>query len=153
MTSYYHTWAVSREQIGDIVKQLLPALSRDRNSGKFNCIVVTGISGAKIGPVLAYLLRVNCIFVRRSVKESEHSESLVEGTFPESPKVLIVDDFISSGKTLQRIKDAVLEHNNDVVQITGVAVYSDNDYCDRQSRSVREILGDVSFYKTKKITL
>ena len=64
----------------------------------FDAIAFTGMSGAVVAPILAYHLDKHLLAIR---KEPCHSNSIVEhGSCPPDSRILIVDDFISSGKTV-----------------------------------------------------
>lgn len=72
---------------------------------EFDTIVVTGISGLLIGPIVAYLMQKNLLVIRKSDDSSTHSSMPAEGVI--GKKWLFLDDFISSGQTLTKVKEKV----------------------------------------------
>ncbi len=71
---------------------------------EFDTIVVTGVSGLIIGPVLAHLTGKKLLVVRKP-NESTHSYNYIEGEM--GHQWIFVDDFISSGGTLDRVVERV----------------------------------------------
>lgn len=86
-----------RNAVKDAVSRLRPF--RD----EFEAVAFRGISGALIAPSVAQCLKKDIIVVRKN--ETRHSGLQVEGPYCE--RYIIVDDFISSGETIQIIKDSV----------------------------------------------
>ena|ERR1051326_2464906 len=83
-----------KERIDNTVKLLR------RKTKQFDAIAFRGMSGALVAPAVAARLKKNLLMVR---KESAHSNRLVEGIrYPQ--RYIIVDDFISSGATVQAIR-------------------------------------------------
>lgn len=70
----------------------------------FDTIVVTGISGMVVGPMLAEALEKDLLIIRKE-GENSHASYLAEGVLGE--RWLFVDDFIASGKTFNRVCDAI----------------------------------------------
>lgn len=100
MASYLHLENKDvRKYINNTVKGLKPY------ADLFDHILVTGISGMLIGPTIALRLNKKLAIVRKNPKESSHSSNLVEG-YPFG-KYIIIDDFVSSGETVLRIKNAI----------------------------------------------
>jgi hypothetical protein len=60
----------------------------------------TGVSGTLVAPPLALALNKGMIVVR---KEGSHSKQKVEGLMGDGLRYLIVDDFMESGETVERI--------------------------------------------------
>lgn len=80
-----------------VVDQLYVALSKVAD--QFDSILVTGLSGTVPGSILAYRLNKNLVVVRKD-SESSHGQS-VEGTL--AGRHIIIDDFVSSGATINRL--------------------------------------------------
>ena len=81
-------------------------------SKDFDTIVVTGVSGLLIGSILAHILDKHLVVVRKDEDVSTHSQpGMVEGIL--GGRWLFVDDFVSSGETLLRVKRKVQERAND----------------------------------------
>lgn len=79
---------------------------------EFDAIAFTGISGAVMAPILAYLLDKPLIAVRKSIDDGTHSCDLVETSWVpdklnDEDRVLVVDDFVLTGSTLHRIIEAL----------------------------------------------
>jgi len=71
----------------------------------FDSVAFRGLSGALIAPILAVKLDKHLIAVRKSDKVC-HSIHRVEGNAG-SQRYIIVDDFVSTGETVQNILEAV----------------------------------------------
>lgn len=65
----------------------------------FDSIVVTGISGAILGPLVAFATDSHLLFVRKG--ESTHSHKTVEGKL--GKRWIFLDDFVESGATFRRV--------------------------------------------------
>lgn len=95
----------------------------------FDTFVVTGISGAILGPLAAFTLDKNLLFVRKG--ESCHSFKQVAGNL--GKRWVFLDDFIESGETLRRCMQRVREFAEDeggytpegrfVTELVGVVQY------------------------------
>jgi len=98
----------------------------------FNAIAFTGTSGAAIAYPLSYLLQIPLICVRKSIRDNHFgraTKSHIEGVV-NSKKYIIIDDCIASGKTIQRIRDAIKNHSieiEDKVQPKLVGIYLYNN--------------------------
>lgn len=71
----------------------------------FDTLVGTGLSGALVIPALAHALSKEFLIIRKPKDVSHSGEMIGAGRLGE--KWLFVDDFISTGTTLHRVKDAV----------------------------------------------
>ena len=87
------------DQHAKIMRKLTRSLSRRR----FDAIAFTGTSGAAVAYPLSLRLKKPLICVR---KEKAHSDRKVEGAYG-AKNYIIVDDFISSGRSNDRIRRAV----------------------------------------------
>jgi len=67
---------------------------------EFDTIAFCGMSGAMFAPILAYLMDKDVLCVRKD--EKCNSFNVVEG-HKSAERVLIVDDFRSTGRTIRRI--------------------------------------------------
>lgn len=74
---------------------------------KFDAIAYTGASGSLIAPALAFRMNRGLILVRK--EKNTHSGSKVEGHI-DVERYIIVDDFVTSGKTVKRIAREVKAH-------------------------------------------
>jgi len=80
---------------------------REKHHGDtFDAIAYRGASGAIIASIIAHQLKKPLILVRKPEDTKGHSPYSLEG--PKSVKrYLIVDDFMSSGKTYEAIREAI----------------------------------------------
>lgn len=86
----------------------------------FDTIAVRGNSGLLLGAILAERLQKNLIIVRKN--EASHSGSKVEG-WGINQRILIVDDFISTGDTVDIIYETIVE-TCDSPTIVGILLYA-----------------------------
>jgi len=96
----------------------------------FDSIAFTGVSGAALAFPLALALDKTLLCVRKKKSESSHSPFEVEGNYS-SECYVIVDDFISSGKTVMEIQRSIDSNVGDMAK--PVAVYLYRDYGDKGS--------------------
>ena len=96
------------------------ALGKVRNV-KFNAIAVRGHSGMLVGAAMAAKTWSDLIIVRKD-SDASHSEEKVEG-WGKDQRILIVDDFIDSGNTIDQIYESVME-KCDNPTIIGVLLYA-----------------------------
>lgn len=74
---------------------------------KFDTLVGTGFSGGLLIPALALRLRKNFVLIRKETDDSHHGSGRLLGTL--GTRWVFVDDFVSTGKTRQRVIDKILE--------------------------------------------
>src|SRR6266404_718779 len=70
----------------------------------FDTIVGSGLSGTVAATLIAHQMGKNLVVVRKAT-ENSHSSNLIEGKL--GKRWIFIDDFIASGATLSRCKDAV----------------------------------------------
>lgn len=92
---------------------------------EFDAIAFSGMSGAVMAPILAYLLDKQLIIVRKDrgsehPDQASHSSAAVEYAGSLRTRVVIVDDFIASGKTVKRIIEKIRDRQ---LRTEIVAVY------------------------------
>lgn len=98
-------------------------------------IVCRGFSGAVVAPVVAYELGVNWALVRKE-RDSTHSPRLIEGSV--DGKYIILDDFISTGETVNKIIWDVA-HYHPHAECLGVYLYDESwlrNWNDDNSRTI-----------------
>jgi adenine/guanine phosphoribosyltransferase-like PRPP-binding protein len=88
---------------------------------KFDAIAVRGISGMLVGSPLAAATESQLIIVRKDT-EKTHSDSKVEG-WGRKQNILIVDDFIETGETIDQIYESIME-KCDSPKIVGILLYA-----------------------------
>lgn len=90
----------------------------------FKSIAFTGVSGALVAPIVAVRLKKGMIVVRKD-KSSQHSTYMVEGHKLIGPqKYIIIDDFPSTGDTIEEIIRQIEINHNQVAKCVGVYFYS-----------------------------
>lgn len=70
----------------------------------FDTMIGTGLSGALVVPLIARAMNKAFAIVRKE-NDSSHRERAIEGTIGD--RWIFVDDFVSSGATLNRVKEHV----------------------------------------------
>lgn len=86
-------------------------------TGEFDAIVVRGMSGAVGGSLIAYALDKPLVVVRKTTEPSHGSLVEFNNTKLFPPRLLIVDDFVCTGKTVDEIVKAVFGFQTRVVGI------------------------------------
>lgn len=127
-TQYNYLRSVVLKDRQEYIRRCLEMLHEVRKD--FDTIAISGMSGALVGPVVASRMRKGLLLVRKEVTtEKSHSHLQVEGTL--SPRYVILDDFCSTGRTLERIRMKVEESVSRELlteaQLVRVVLYSDSD--------------------------
>ena len=71
----------------------------------FEALVVTGVSGMLIGPIVAHLMGKRLAVIRKSHELNHivsHAEIMVETNMKAGDRWVFFDDLIASGQTIQR---------------------------------------------------
>jgi|SRR6185369_12794827 len=100
----------------------------------FDTIAVRGTSGLMVGGALAARMKKDLIIVRKDT-ESAHSDNIVEGAGA-NQKILIVDDFIESGATMDDILEKTFTHCIEP-EYVGIFLYAETSRY-RESYSVNQ---------------
>jgi len=97
----------------------------------FDTIAFSGNSGSLMSFPLAHRLNKEIIVVRKPREtESVHSCLMVEGVIPFNRRIIIIDDFVSTGKTIRYIVNTINEEdkkrNNNVLtcEFVGILLYN-----------------------------
>ena len=98
-----------------VVNKICRALRKRIND--FDGIVISGYSMALIGPIVAFKLKKNVCVVSKE-NDARNSYQKVEGLH--SQRWLMIDDLVSSGRTLSRVADGVKRIEGTLV---GVVLY------------------------------
>jgi orotate phosphoribosyltransferase len=77
----------------------------------FDTLVGTGFSGSIVIPALALAMGKKFVLIRKETDDSHHGGGRLVGEL--GNKWIFVDDFVSSGKTRQRVIDKVEEVDSD----------------------------------------
>lgn len=103
-----------RDQFQGMVKRAIEKAHQIMIDHPFEAIAFTGTSGSAIAYILGYTLDVPLICIRKDTEKAHYkswdsqSEQRFEG-YAGARTYLIVDDFISSGKTVERIMQAIYD--------------------------------------------
>lgn len=92
--------------------------------GPFDAIAFTGLSGSVIAGAVALAMDKYLYCVRKS-EENRHSDHVVEGPYT-GLRYVIIDDFISTGSTIRRIRDMVATHTDNAAVLVGVYLWRDD---------------------------
>lgn len=129
-SEHYHCASYFEEAFTD-QKGLIAIARRKLHRVEYDLLVGTEVSGALATPLLAYALRKDLALVRKN--KGAHSHRMVETVLP--PKDVIrwvfVDDFISTGKTLRRVKRRMAElarKTGRVLEFVGVYSYHNEKF-------------------------
>jgi adenine/guanine phosphoribosyltransferase-like PRPP-binding protein len=91
----------------DLEPSVLRAVRRCEGRKGFNMIAVQGVSGMAIGFPLALKLGIPIVVVRKPDEDSHSSGDAITGESVKGKRCLFVDDFVSMGRTRQRVRLAV----------------------------------------------
>ena len=108
----YHTCEMQPEGFtAGTFRDLEPAVHRAVRACEgrpgFNMIAVQGVSGMAIGFPLAVKLGVPIVVVRKPDEDSHSDAGTITGESVKGKRCLFVDDFVSMGRTRQRVRLAV----------------------------------------------
>lgn len=104
MGSYYHkdTLANFKQYKDRTIAQL-----KEREH-TFDAIVVTGLSGAIMGPTVAAELGKRIVILRKDTDTDNHGEEM-EGSMHDGDRWIFLDDMIASGETMARVLTRISE--------------------------------------------
>lgn len=119
----------SVEDFARMIPAAVKKIKAFRKKHPFDAIAFTGTSGAAAAFTLSYKLKIPVINVRKG-KTGSHYYRDLEGCI-NAKKYLIVDDFIESGTTMNRIIRTIKD--NIKAAPVGIFLYSDASYMTRQS--------------------
>lgn len=105
--------SVRRFAVSVLVRYLQPRLI----AGDFTHIYVRGVSGITIGSMVAYELDAPLVVLRKAEKGQHHGDNQIEG-LTGLAKCCIIDDLISTGKTIEIMEDRLKEG-----QLAGICLY------------------------------
>lgn len=125
-SGYFNRAFENIDQMADNMLKVIP------KHVEYDTLVGTGLSGTLVVPFLARALGEYWAIVRK--EHSPHSNNLIEGEIGQ--KWLFVDDFISSGSTLRRVKNVLnnlnrYETTHFVTKYVGTYQYEHNTYIGR----------------------
>lgn len=127
---------------GKTLKQTVKAAAERLKKVNFDTIVCRGNSGLLFASALGVEMEKNILIVRKKTDNS-HSVNIVEGEKSSVRKVLIVDDFISTGETVREIHKQVKLALPNGVKFSAIYLYSRDGAKERKFDMVkREYDGD-----------
>lgn len=108
-TSYLST-IFYPETFPKTITAVLDSARRIKQKKDFDTIAFSGVSGAAVAFILAHSLNLPLLCVRKKGESSHYvngwEERFLEGNLT-TERFLLVDDFISSGKTVNYILDSI----------------------------------------------
>ena len=113
--SAYLKCVFNKTRFQRLIKNLIKKIKEVKKHQPFDAIAFSGVSGAAVAFVLQWELGIPLICVR---KGKSHSIDKVEG-FVECKRYIIVDDFIESGKTIDKIVSSIRN-----VKCVGIVLYN-----------------------------
>lgn len=148
MANYFHTILDKKSRVV-ILHEAIERLAKV----KFDTIVCRGRSGLAFAAPLAYLMNKELVIINKTGVSSHDSAPVAVAPNVEPIRAIVVDDFISSGETLELCVEA-LKVRFHSVQVVGVYFYkhpSRNTYIDKVGRrgiNGLEILNRDPVYRT-----
>ncbi len=119
------------EKFRETVDNTIHAAERMMKAHPFDAIAFTGTSGAALAYILSHWMNVPVVCVRKESERSHYPSYLgrLEG-FVAFQRYMIVDDFISSGATIDKIRDEIAKVVKTATCV-GIVLYSrtaDSEY-------------------------
>lgn len=111
-----------------ILRESVATIKKYQKRHKIDAIAFTGTSGAALAYPLSLRLKLPLICVR---KEKSHARLSVEGNYS-ATKYLIVDDFISSGKTIKSIRQKIAKELGVTAQPAAILLYNVMPYINKK---------------------
>lgn len=130
----HFNYSLPRAEADETIRLCIEELSKI----DFDAIAFCGMSGALIAPVLAHKMGKELLMVRKNAgNDGSHSAKFVEGYVRANQKVVIIDDLISTGATLQNIVRGLNQFfPSKLYEIVGVILYD----APRRPESVGQML-------------
>lgn len=97
----------------------------------FDTLVGTGFSGGIVIPALALAMGKQFVLIRKETDDSHHGKGRMLGNL--AARWIFVDDFISSGRTRNRVIEKVTEALDDALEPHDSTMVGQYMYCDRAS--------------------
>lgn len=105
MTASFNTWYMDTAlfNLQEVIEEAKGKLA----DVEFDTLVGTGFSGGVVIPALALAMGKKFVLIRKETDDSHHGKGRLLGELGE--KWVLVDDFVSSGKTRRRILSKIEE--------------------------------------------
>jgi len=127
------------------VDKTIAIAERLKKSEGFDTIAFSGMSGAAMAFLLSHWMNVPLLCVRKKADTSHYVQSsrkFLEGNVADVHRYLIVDDFISSGATVQYIIDTIKysRFDSECVGMIMYAAYSNREWTHPITREVYRVI-------------
>jgi len=123
-SGYFDTALEKRDKV---IGQALKVLKHRSND--YDVIVCRGYSGMTVAPILAWALKKPIFIVRKDGESTHSSEKDYMGTLGD--RYLMVDDFVCTGETIRKVREALTEahsrEDREPGQIVGLYLYETYD--------------------------
>lgn len=136
--SSYHEKTFRPRSLKATVNRVIKKLEKLRQEIKFDAIAFRGISGSSIAYPVSAIAGYHLIEVRRAPglrngKGNSHHGSTIEGSSRKIKRYIILDDFISSGKTVEEIAETITKEFSrgakaDQPQCVAIVIYAGSPF-------------------------
>jgi orotate phosphoribosyltransferase len=109
MSTKLRTWYMDNALFG--LPEVIETAKERLANVDFDTLVGTGFSGGVVIPALALAMGKKFVLIRKETDDSHHGGGRLLGEL--GNKWVFVDDFVSSGRTRQRVIDKVEEVESD----------------------------------------
>ncbi len=120
-SSYLHC-VLDHKEFSKRVIRLANKIKKFSIKNRYDAILFTGVSGMAMGFPLSLKLKKPIVIVRKEGCAWNHSEYQIEG-LKEFKRYIIVDDRISTGKTINNIIRNIKDHCPNA-KLTGIFLYN-----------------------------
>ena len=122
-TSYVSHLFSDRDALNETIKLIINTIQENVQPDLDFVIVGTGVSGTVPAAIVAYILDVDLVVVRKD-GVSSHSEVKVEGMRADAEAYVFVDDFICTGETIKYVQKQI-EHVAPACRMEGMVSYNE----------------------------
>lgn len=112
---------MSYPEVRTFVKHALTDIVRAHFS-EANCVAGVATAGIPHGALVADLLELPFVYVRSQAK-SHGMKNMIEGRLPEAPRVVVVEDVVSTGKSSLKAVDDLREAGAEIVGMAAIYSY------------------------------
>lgn len=109
------------DDLPKVVNRVVRDLKPDKD--KFDSIVVIGLSGIVVGTPVSLKLGKPIIIIRKD-RLDNHQKTLVVNGSRMGNRYLFLDDFVSTGKTVRKVRDTLSDSSYAPVQEIGQYLYA-----------------------------
>jgi len=101
INSDYHTHLRNESRFENTIHGMAKLIKNLQKKLKFTHMVCTGISGQSVGWPISFITGIPLVVIRKALEKSHGSR--IVGQSGLCSKYIIIDDFISSGETIERV--------------------------------------------------